>query len=84
MDKLNRRNGLGDAIINTLKGLGFWRMSLLLLLLLASAGAVYGVYLWVGQEESDTLEEDQQIVTVAEGNLVNQVVISGSLLFPHP
>ena len=73
---------MGDAIINTLKGLGIWRMSLLLLLLLASAGAVYGVYLWVGQEESDTLEEDQQIVTVAEGNLVNQVVISGSLLFP--
>ena len=73
---------MGDAIINTLKGLGFWRMGLLLLLLLASASAVYGVYLWVGQEESDTLEEDQQIVTVAEGNLVNQVVISGSLLFP--
>ena len=57
-------------------------MGLLLLLLLASAGTVYGVYLWVGQEDSDTLEEDQQIVTVAEGNLVNQVVISGSLLFP--
>ncbi len=73
---------MGDAIINTLKGLGLWRISLLLLLLLASAGAVYGVYLWVGREESDTLEEDQQIVTVAEGNLVNQVVISGSLLFP--
>ena len=73
---------MGDAIINTLKGLGIWRMGLLLILLLASAGAVYGVYLWVGQEESDTLEEDQQIVTVAEGNLVNQVVISGSLLFP--
>ena len=73
---------MGDAIINTLKGFGIWRMSLLLLLLLASAGAVYGVYLWVGQEESDTLEEDQQIVAVAEGNLVNQVVISGSLLFP--
>ncbi len=73
---------MGDAIINILRGLGIWRMSLLLLLLLASAGAVYGVYLWVGQEESDTLEEDQQIVAVAEGNLVNQVVISGSLLFP--
>ena len=73
---------MGDAIINTLKGLGLWRMSLLLLLLLASAGAVYGVYLWVGQEDSDILEEDQQIVTVTEGNLVNQVVISGSLLFP--
>ena len=57
-------------------------MGLLLLLLLASAGAVFGVYLWVGQEDSDTLEEDQQIVTVAEGNLVNQVVISGSLMFP--
>ena len=57
-------------------------MGLLLILLLASAGAVYGVYLWVGQEDSDTLEEDQQMVTVAEGNLVNQVVISGSLLFP--
>ena len=73
---------MGDAIINTLRGLGIWRMSLLLLLLLASASAVYGVYLWVDREDSDTLEEDQQIVAVAEGNLVNQVVISGSLLFP--
>ncbi len=73
---------MGDAIINTFKGLGFWRISLLVLLLAASGGAVYGIYLWVGQDDSDTLEEDQQIVTVAQGNLVNQVVISGSLQFP--
>ena len=73
---------MGDAIINAFKGLGFWRISLLVLLLLATAAAVYGVYLWVGREDSDALEEDQQIVAVAEGNLVNQVSISGSLLFP--
>ncbi len=73
---------MGDAIINTFKGLGFWRISLLLLLLVASGGAVYGIYLWVGPDDADALEEDQQIVTVAQGNLVNQVVISGSLLFP--
>ena len=73
---------MGDAIINTFKALGFWRISLLILLLLASGGAVYGVYVWVGREDSDALEEDQQIVAVVEGNLVNQVVISGSLQFP--
>ena len=73
---------MGDAIINTFKALGFWRISLLVLLLLASGGAVYGIYIWVGREDSDALEEDQQIVAVAEGNLVNQVVISGSLQFP--
>ena len=73
---------MGDAIINTFKALGFWRISLLVLLLLASGSAVYGIYIWVGREDSDALEEDQQIVAVAEGNLVNQVVISGSLQFP--
>jgi len=73
---------LGDAIINTFKALGFWRISLLVLLLLASGSAVYGIYIWVDREDSDALEEDQQIVAVAEGNLVNQVVISGSLQFP--
>lgn len=73
---------MGDSIINTFKALGFWRISLLALLLLASGGAVYGIYIWVGREDPDALEEDQQIVAVAEGNLVNQVVISGSLQFP--
>ena len=74
---------MGDAIINTFRGLGLWRISLLVVLLLGTAGAVYGVYYWVGREDADTLEEDQQIVAVAEGNLVNQVSISGSLLFPN-
>ena len=72
---------MGDAIINAFRGLGFWRIGLLVILLAGTAGAVYGIYFWVTREDADPLEEDQQIVTVAEGDLVNAVSISGSLLY---
>ena len=73
---------MGEAIINTLRSLSVLQRGVLVVLLLASAGAVYGVYLWGSGSGQDALEENKQLIPVSTGNLVDQVSISGSLVFP--
>ena len=73
---------MGDAIINTLRALSVLQKGVLVILLLAAAGAVYGVYFWSSGSGQDALEENQQLIPVSTGNLVDEVSISGSLLFP--
>ena len=73
---------MGEAIINTLRSLSVLQKGVLVVLLLAAAGAVYGVYLWGSGSGQDALEENKQLIPVSTGNLVDQVSISGSLVFP--
>ena len=73
---------MGDAIINTLRALSVLQRGVLIVLLIAAAGAVYGVYFWSSGPGQDALEENQQLIPVSTGNLVDEVSISGSLLFP--
>ena len=73
---------MGDAIINTFRGLSVLQKGVLVILLLAATGAVYGVYFWSSGPGQNALEENQQLIPVSTGNLVDEVSISGSLLFP--
>ena len=73
---------MGDAIINTLRALSVLQRGVLIVLLIVAAGAVYGVYFWSSESSQDALEENQQLIPVTTGNLVDEVSISGSLLFP--
>ncbi len=73
---------MGEAIINTLRSLSVLQKGVLVILLLVAAGAVYGVYLLGSGSGQDALEENKQLIPVSTGNLVDQVSISGSLVFP--
>ncbi len=46
-------------------------------------GGAYGVYAFVIQDGGDALSEDQQVIPVQLGDLINRVSTNGSLLFPN-
>ena len=55
----------------------------LVLVLLASGGGVYAGYELSSRAPSTGLADDQQLVPIAYGDLVRQVITSGSLEFPN-
>ena len=46
-------------------------------------GGAYGVYALVIQDDDDALSEDQQVIPVQLGDLINRVSTNGSLLYPN-
>ncbi len=70
--------------MDTFKGLSMWpRVALVVIFLAALGGVAYGIYFWVSDPDQDASAENQQLVPVAMGNVVNQVSINGSLVFPR-
>ena len=45
-------------------------------------GAAYGAYVLIIQDDDEALSEDQQVVPVQLGDLINRVSTNGSLLYP--
>ncbi len=66
-------------IVKTLK---LWQISLLVAVLVGAAGATYGVYALVTGSGESSMGEDQQLIPVQYGDLVNQVSTNGALTFP--
>ena len=50
---------------------------------LAGAGGTYGAYVLVSDSEQVGLAEDQQLVPVQRGDLINEVSVSGNLVYPN-
>ncbi len=71
------------AIWTTLKGLALWQILVLFVVLFGAAGATYGGYVRANGQESLELAEDQQLIPIRYGNLINQVSTSGNLAFPN-
>ena len=71
-----------DAIADALKSLKRWQLAFLVTLLLSAAGATFGVYTLVGGSDTAGLDENQQLIPVSFGDLVNAVSVNGSLVFP--
>lgn len=64
------------------KSIKLWQLSVLLAVLLLGTGASIGIYtLFTGSDETE-LEADQQRVAVQLGNLVNEVSVNGSIVYP--
>ena len=72
-----------EAFFNAIKSLKRWQIVVLLLIILGSASATYGVYTEVSASGQTGLAEDQQLIPVRSGSLVNQVSTSGNLVFPE-
>jgi RND family efflux transporter MFP subunit len=70
------------SIWSALKGLAAWQVLVLIIVLFGAAGATYGGYIRANGAESVELAEDQQLIPIRYGNLVNEVSTSGNLAFP--
>ena len=65
------------------RGIRGWQIAALFAVVLVGLGAVYGGYAVLNTSESADLAEDQQLIPVTLGDLVNEVAINGSLVYPN-
>ncbi len=70
-------------LYGSLRTLGFWQVSFLVVVLFGAAAGVYYGYEWSRESVEPLVAEDQQIVPITYGDLVRQVTTSGSLEFPE-
>ena len=70
-------------IINVFKSLALWQIAVLVLVLFGAAGATYGGYARVSAPNVVKLEENQQLIPVRLGRLVNEISTNGNLTFPN-
>ena len=70
------------AFLDAFKTLKLWQIGVLIAVLAGAGGTTYGVYALVSGSGQTGLSEDQQLIPVQYGNLVNQVSTKGSLIFP--
>ena len=68
-------------MLSVLKTLKLWQVVVLLLVVFAIAGGVYGIYGWASGSSTSSLSANTQLVRVQYGNLTNSVSASGSLIF---
>ena len=71
-----------DRLLGSLRSLRPWQVAVLIVALVGAGVATFAVYLSVTSTDSVELTEDQQIVPVQRGDLVNQISISGTLSLP--
>ena len=70
-------------MLEAANGLKLWQIGVLAAVLALGIGGAYVGYQYATRTEADGLDEDQQLYTVTAGDLVNEVSISGSLIFPN-
>ena len=70
---------LADAF-TTLKP---WQVVLLLVLIAGTSGATYGAYVLVAGSEGADVAENQQLIPVQRGDLINDVSINGTLVYAN-
>lgn len=73
--------GLTNWLLESSKGLKRWQIVTLAVVALGSAWATYGVYSNTTSADQLDLSNNQQIIPVRFGDLVNQVSTNGSLTF---
>ncbi|MCH7713040.1 MAG: efflux RND transporter periplasmic adaptor subunit [Chloroflexi bacterium] len=71
-----------NSVLNSLKSLKLWQMLVLFVVLFGAAGATYEVYGRSTAVPLVALDENQQIIPVQYGDLINKVSTSGNLVFP--
>ncbi len=71
------------SIWNAFKSLTLWQIAVLTVVLFGAAGATYGGYVRGTSPDLVDLEENQQLIPVKYGDLVNEITTNGSLVFPN-
>lgn len=72
-----------ETLWNSVKSLAIWQILVLLALLFGSAAAVFLLYTDFTQTDSAELAENQQLIPVRFGDIVNQVSTNGNVAFPQ-
>ncbi len=66
------------------QGLKLWQIAVLIAVLVAAAVGVYGVLTWTGDSGGEArIGDNQQLIPVEYGDVVNQVSTSGSLAYAN-
>ena len=68
---------------NSIRSLTLWQMATLVLVLFGTAAATYWLYSYSGQTDTAELAENQQLIPIEYGDIVNQVSTNGNLAFPE-
>lgn len=71
------------SIFSAFKSLAIWQIAVLAVVLFGAAGATYGGYTRGSSPDLVELEENQQLIPVKYGDLVNEITTNGSLAFPN-
>ncbi len=71
------------SIWNAFKSLALWQIAVLAVVLFGAAGATYGGYVRGTSPDLVDLEENQQLIPVKYGDLINEITTNGSLVFPN-
>ena len=69
-------------MIDTIKSVKPWQTIALVAVLMIGIGASYAVYAVVTRSDEADLGENQRLIPVTRGDLVNEVSINGSLAYP--
>ena len=64
-------------------GLKLWQVGVLVAVLVLGIGGSYGGYKFATRTADDELDGDQQLFAVTTADLINEVSVSGSLVFPN-
>ena len=72
-----------EALWNAIKSLAVWQIVFLLVVMLGAAATVYFVYAGATQPETTELAENQQLIPIRYGDIVNQVSTNGNVDFPE-
>ena len=71
------------AILAALKGLKLWQIGTLATVLAVGIGITYGVYTLLDNSGQVGLGENEQLIPIQYGNLLNEVSVNGSLVYPE-
>ena len=64
-------------------GLKLWQVGVLVAVLVLGVGGSYGGYKFATRTADEELDGDQQLFAVTTADLINEVSVSGSLVFPN-
>ena len=71
------------SFLRSIKSIKLWQLLVLVAILCVSGGATYQVYSRVAAPATVDLAENQQIIVVEYGDLINKVSTSGNLVYPE-
>lgn len=72
-----------EALWSAIKALAIWQVIVLVLVLFGSGAVVFFLYADATQSETTELTENEQLIPIRYGDIVNQVSTNGNVAFPE-
>lgn len=71
------------TLLDAFKVMKPWQIGVMAIVLIGAFGGTFGAYYLISRSDDTGLGDDQQLIPVRLGNLVNEVSVNGSLVFPN-